>query len=495
MPEFHASSAKIAVIVVNFHRSADTLECLDSLIKIISPSFDIFLADNGSGDIEAMQLRNYTDRYPERIRFIAFAENHGFAGAHNRIFEQIIPASRYEFILLLNNDTVVDSGFLVKMLGKINQDQRIEMVAARMMKYDDRTCIDNLGITFYKCGLASNRKSLADPLLGPCGGCALYTAELLRQVHQATGEYFDEQFFCYAEDTDLAWRAIWLGYSAAYADDAVVYHRGSAASGGPNSDFVLYHGIRNSLFVMVKDIPIGLLLRNAGWMLLLHGAILVRYLAKSKIKIVLRLYRDFLSGTPAMWRKRPHIIRNQSVMTKLISHRISKNFYDRHYLSSALDELLTPLTSTLIKTRKNHTGQSPLATIDPLIQVRKKFRFLLVGGAAALFYLVFATFLAECLHMEEWLASTIAWTLCVIPAYQGQKRLTFQSKADHQTAFPRYVISQIIAIALSSIMSFMLDNLTDLSAPTIFIIVVSVITTLSYLFQRLWVFNHEKKTS
>lgn len=352
MPEFHASSAKIAVIVVNFRRSTDTVECLDSLFKMISPPFDIFLADNGSGDIEAMQLGNYANRYPDRILFIAFAENHGFAGAHNRIFERIIPVNRYEFILLLNNDTVVDPDLLVKMLGKINQEQCIEMVAARMMKYDDRTCIDNLGITFYKCGLASNRKSLADPLLGPCGGCALYTTELLRQVHQATGEYFDEQFFCYAEDTDLAWRATWLGYSAAYADDAVVYHRGSVASGGPNSDFVLYHGIRNSLFVLVKDIPIRLLLKNAGWMLLLHGAILARYLAKGKIKIVLRLYRDFLSGVPIMWKKRPRIMRSKQITSKQISQRISGNFYDRDYLKFALYELLTSFKSGFIKVKE-----------------------------------------------------------------------------------------------------------------------------------------------
>jgi GT2 family glycosyltransferase len=84
-------------------------------------------------------------------------------------------------------------------------------------------------------------------LLGPSGNCALYTANLLRQVYSASGEYFDEQFFCYAEDTDLAWRAVLLGYQAAYAADARVYHKVSIASGGPGSDFVLYHGIRNSL--------------------------------------------------------------------------------------------------------------------------------------------------------------------------------------------------------------------------------------------------------
>lgn len=352
MAEVDTCLAAIAILVVNFGRAADTLECLDSLLQISNPPFHIFLADNGSGDIEVAQLKSYADRHVERISFIAFPKNHGFTGAHNRLLQEIIPSGRYELILLLNNDTVVDPEFLKMMLRRIDREQHIEMVAARMMKYDDRTCIDNLGITFYKCGLASNRKSLIDPLLGPCGGCALYTTGLLRQVHQATGEYFDEHFFCYAEDTDLAWRAVLLGYGAAYADDALVYHKGSVASGGPNSDFVLYHGIRNSLFVLVKDIPIRLLLRNACWMILLHGAILLRYIVKGKLRIVLHLYWDFLSGVPMMWKKRPRIMRSKQITSKQISQRIGGNFYDRDYLKSALDELLTSFKSGFRKVKE-----------------------------------------------------------------------------------------------------------------------------------------------
>lgn len=64
-----------------------------------------------------------------------------------------------------NNDTVVDPLFLTHMLEKINIEQRIEMIAAQMIKYDNRSIIDNLGITFYKSGLASNRRSVDDPLL------------------------------------------------------------------------------------------------------------------------------------------------------------------------------------------------------------------------------------------------------------------------------------------------------------------------------------------
>lgn len=347
MSEVAVPSGVIAILVVNFRRANDTVECLDSLLQIPNPPFDIFLADNGSDDSDVTQLRGYAGRYPERIRFASFPGNYGFTGAHNRIFEDIIPNGRYEFILLLNNDTVVEPDFLTRMLAKIDRDNRIEMVAARMMKYNDRTCVDNLGITFYKCGLASNRKSPDDPLLGPCGGCALFTTELLRHVHDASGEYFDDHFFCYAEDTDLAWRALLLGYRTAYADDALVYHKGSIASGGPNSDFVLYHGIRNSLFVLVKNIPARLWLRNFGWMILLHGAIVLRYTIKGKLFIVFKLYRDFFRQISIMWQKRRRLYNQLSISLIPIKQYISSSFYESGYTLSALFDLAKPWISDM----------------------------------------------------------------------------------------------------------------------------------------------------
>ncbi|MCB1919732.1 MAG: glycosyltransferase family 2 protein [Candidatus Competibacteraceae bacterium] len=332
-------TGRIALIVINYRRAADTVECLDSLLRVTAPAFDIFLIDNGSSASDVAQLTDYVARHPERIAFTAYPENHGFTGAHNRLFEELIPSGCYEYFLLLNNDAVVEPDFLERMLARIDCSQRIEMVAARVMKYADREQIDNLGITFYKCGLASNRKSLDDPLLGPSGNCALYTAELLRQVHQVSGEYFDDEFFCYAEDTDLAWRAVLLGYRAAYAEEARVYHKGSISSGGPNSDFVLYHGIRNSLFVLVKDAPVRVLLLKLPWMLVLHIAILLRYTIKGKLGVVFRLYRDFLRGIPAMRRKRRPIQQHREISFREIERRISPLFYERGYALGALRDL------------------------------------------------------------------------------------------------------------------------------------------------------------
>lgn len=332
-------TATIAVIVVNYRRATDTVECLDALLQVTAPAFDIFLVDNGSSADDVARLHEYVAAHPERIHFTVFPENYGFTGAHNRLFTQLVPGGRYEFFLLLNNDAVVEPDFLERMLARIDRTRRVEMVAARVMKYTDRDQVDNLGITFYKCGLASNRKSPDDPLLGPSGNCALYTADLLRRVQHTSGEYFDEQFFCYAEDTDLAWRAVLLGYQAAYAEDARVYHKGSVSSGGPNSDFVLYHGIRNSLFTLVKDVPTRFLLRNLFWMLVLHLAILLRYTIKGKLGVVFRLYRDFLWGIPAMHRKRQPIQQQRQIPSREIERRISHLFYERGYALGALRDL------------------------------------------------------------------------------------------------------------------------------------------------------------
>jgi hypothetical protein len=329
----------IAIIVINYQCAADTVECLDSLWRVAAPAFDLFLVDNGSGAEDVARLGEYAARHSERMTFTAFPENYGFTGAHNRLFESLVPSGRYAFFLLLNNDVVVEPDFLEQMLAQMDPAQRIGMVAARVMKYADHAQVDNLGITFYKCGLASNRKSPDDPLLGPSGNCALYTADLLRQVHQISGEYFDPQFFCYAEDTDLAWRAVLLGYRAAYAADARVYHKGSIASGGSNSDFVLYHGIRNSLFTLVKNMPARFLLGNLFWMLALHVAILLRYAIKGKLGIVFRLYRDFLRSIPAMRRKRRLIQQQQRIPPGEIAQRISRLFYEREYALRALRDL------------------------------------------------------------------------------------------------------------------------------------------------------------
>ncbi len=108
-------------------------------------------------------------------------------------------------------------------------------------------------------------------MFSPCAAAALYRRDMLRQVGG-----FDEAFFCYCEDVDLGFRIRLEGGRCIQVPDAVVSHVGSAIS-GKHSPFAIYHGARNGVWVMVKNLPLVLLapllpihLACMGWYLLRH---------------------------------------------------------------------------------------------------------------------------------------------------------------------------------------------------------------------------------
>jgi len=189
----------IAVIVINFNKALDTIECLESLLAQ-RDDLIVFLLDNGSNENDVRLLADFSLKH-KTIELILSPENLGFAAGNNKVLDLILQRCDVRYVLCLNNDTAVEKGFLDTMLMQIDRATGTEMIAARVMKYIDHEAVDSFGITLYKSGLASNRKDRSDPLLGPTGACALYTRELLENVKAKTGDYFDPDFFCYAEDT------------------------------------------------------------------------------------------------------------------------------------------------------------------------------------------------------------------------------------------------------------------------------------------------------
>jgi len=189
--------------------------------------------------------------------------------------------------------------------------------------------------------LASNRKGETDVYLGPTGACALYTRELLLDLQASHGYIFDPDYFCYAEDTDLCIRARLLGYGAVCVSECVALHQGQASSGGGGyNDFILFHGVRNSIWTMVKTTPLATLVRNAVWILLLHGGVVVRHTLRGKVGVLFRLYASALRGLPGVMRKRAAIQAARRISTAEFDALVTREFYDRDYLKSALGEVL-----------------------------------------------------------------------------------------------------------------------------------------------------------
>ena len=328
----------IAVAIINYKTAAATLACIESLQAQSGQSKHIHLLDNGSGEAEAESLRSYASSRAASLSFTASPTNLGFAGGMNVLFRSALADPNVEHVLLLNSDTRPTPGFLDAMIAALDSSQRVEMVAARLLHPADQTT-ESIGIALYRSTLASNRKNEDDILLGPTGGCALLTRRLLEDVEKTYGYWFDEQFFCYAEDTDLVIRARWLGYVPAFAASATVYHAGSLSSGGPDNEFVLYHGIRNSLWWLVKDAPLGWLLRSIPWFVALHCGIVLRHVRRGRARVVWRLYRDALKGVPSMLRKRRVVSAARRVPRDEFARWVTPRFYERDYVRSAWREL------------------------------------------------------------------------------------------------------------------------------------------------------------
>jgi hypothetical protein len=327
----------LAVLIINYRTADATRRCVASVLSQIADTDRVIVLDNASGDADAALLREMaaTDL---RIGVRIAPDNLGFAGGMNLLLAEALSQSDVDTVLVVNSDAWMTSGSIAALLACLAPPERIDLVAAKMLDQNDSS-IDSLGITLFRSTLASNRKRDDEILLGPSGGCALLTRRLLEDLQATHGEWFDESFFCYAEDTDFAVRARWLGYMPAYANDAVVYHARSLSSGGPDNDFVLYHGIRNSIWWLVKNAPLGWFFRSLPWFVILHSAIWLRHVRRGKARVLWRLYRDAIKGIPAMRRKRAVIKKARRVPVSEFASWVEPHFYQRDYVRRAWKEL------------------------------------------------------------------------------------------------------------------------------------------------------------
>lgn len=326
----------LAILIINYRTADATRRCIERLVPELDAGCVVHLLDNASGAAEVAVLKEIIGTRAQ-YSLTTSEQNLGFAGGMNRLIALALEDARVDEILLLNSDTLPAPGFIAAMRRRIDRTAQTEMVAARLLR--ENGDVDSLGITLYRSTLASNRMREEEILLGPTGGCALLTRRLLEDLRASHGEWFDESFFCYAEDTDLVLRARWLGYRTAYAADAVVQHAGSLSSGGPENDFVLYHGIRNSLWWLVKDAPTRWIVRSLPWFILLHCGICLRHLRRGRVRVLWRLYRDALRGWPAMLRKRRTIKSTRRVPAAEFRTWVEPHFYERDYLRRAWRQL------------------------------------------------------------------------------------------------------------------------------------------------------------
>lgn len=248
---------EVSLIVVNFNRVNLLRECLDSVAKLRGPVPELIVVDNGSTDGSAEMVQQ---QFPT-AQLIRNRENRGFCAANN----QGIALARGRWVALLNNDAVVEPGWLEALLATGNASPDIGMVASKILVYERPEMLDKAGHLIYWDGQNRGRGS-GQPDTGqfdreretlwPDGCAALYRRAMLEEIGG-----FDESFFAYADDAELGLRGRLLGWEAHYAPQAVVRHHRGATLGKLNPRRIELIE-RNRIWLVWKHFPWWLIALN-----------------------------------------------------------------------------------------------------------------------------------------------------------------------------------------------------------------------------------------
>jgi hypothetical protein len=242
---------RVAVVIPNWNTREFLGVCLASLRRQTFGDFETILVDSASTD-GSVEFVN--ESFPE-TRTIALPENQGFSGAVNAGIE----ASDAELVVLLNNDTEQDPGWLAALVRAADTHPEAGLFASKLVDFGDRRLLDGAGDALRRSGLPyrlghgerdRGQFGSEEFVFGACAAAALYRRSVLTEVG-----LFDEDFFAYCEDGDLSFRAQLAGHRCLYVPDSVVYHIGSVSTGGKRSATATRLGTRNGLLLLVKNLP------------------------------------------------------------------------------------------------------------------------------------------------------------------------------------------------------------------------------------------------
>lgn len=272
---------RLSIVIPHLQGAGILRDCLNSIFQSTFRSFEVIVVDNASTDGSRKMV---TREFPQ-VKLHALSSNRGYAGGCNAGIQQ----SDSEFVLLLNDDTVLEPQTLGELVAAMDGDPATAFAQPKLLNIRDRRRFDYSGacgglMDFLGYPFAFGRLFMSleedqgqydspSQIFWACGTAAIFRRSSLNEVG-----LLDEDFFAHMEEIDLAWRLILAGYHGVRVPAAVVYHY----SGGtlPNTErrkMLLNH--RNSIACLVKNYS----LTHLVWILPLRivfewGTIIVSFL-------------------------------------------------------------------------------------------------------------------------------------------------------------------------------------------------------------------------
>ncbi|MBW7475046.1 glycosyltransferase family 2 protein [Paenibacillus oenotherae] len=258
-------TATASVCIVTYNSESDIERCLQAVLRQSHPIERVIVIDNASSDRTCEVVR----RFDSPVQLIANRENNGFAGGQN----QAIGQTDSDYVLVLNPDVELHPDYLTIIIDHMERHPRIGSATGQLVLASDPGIIDSTGIEMGNsrkawdrgAGEAASGWSRSGDVFGVSGAASVYARRMIEDI-KMDGQFYDEAFFAYKEDVDVAWRARQLGWQAYYAAEARATHeRGWKYTGRKGRKriplFLRKLSYRNRLFMIIKNEP-------GGWKLL-----------------------------------------------------------------------------------------------------------------------------------------------------------------------------------------------------------------------------------
>ena len=316
-----ASSNKIGIAVVNWNSFDVLSRCLAAIkAQSLAPAC-VVVVDNGSDEA----IAKLDGVLPKNVHYIRLAENTGFAHANNLAVEQM---KECDWIALINPDAFPQPDWLEQLGNAARRRPEFAFFSSLTVTDEYPDYLDGTGDVYHVSGIAWRRgygrhiaktHIVEEEVFAPCAAAAMYR----RDAWEEAGG-FDEDYFCYFEDVDLAFRLRLLGYRCLFVPTAVARHIGSVTSGGQQSDFSVYYGHRNLVWTYIKNMP-----GYAFWLFLpLHLAMnlatLLWFSASGRWRIIFKAKWDALKGLKSAWSTRRVVQATRRVAVSEIVRRMDK---------------------------------------------------------------------------------------------------------------------------------------------------------------------------
>lgn len=326
----------VSVNILTYNAQDLIGQCLKSVLGQTYSNIEILVVDNGSEDktlekASAFVPQGGTSADKGNFRVIENKENLGFSIGHNIGIRE----SKGEYVLCLNQDVVLDKDFIKYAVEAMEKDEKSGAVQGKLYKKDK--ILDTTGLLVYKNRRFVNRGqgeedkgqyNKTEEIFGVDGAAPLYKRKALEDT-KINNEYFDEDFFMYKEDVDLAWRMRLYGWKAVYESGAIGYHLRGAGDGAVRtaraiikqrrkiSRMAKFYSFKNQRLMQIKNELPALFFRDFYCIIIKEIAawIYVLFFERYGWKAIKELFKQ----APIAWRKRKIIMNRKRARTREIS--------------------------------------------------------------------------------------------------------------------------------------------------------------------------------